>query len=252
MFVLLFGVGSNVGEFTYATFVRLPPAGAFVGARTTSVKFVPCPLVNVPKLQLTNPPTFAPPLTHVTPAGNASVTTTPPALDGPAFVTEIVYVRLLVASTPAGPLFSRKTSAKLVTVVTTGVFVLLFGVGSGVGELTYAMFVRLPPTGAFVGALTTSVRFVPWPFVSVPRLQFTSPLTFTPPLTHVTPAGNASVTVTLVAPDGPAFVTEIVYVRLLVASTPAGPILLTTKSADEVTPMKIVAVDVPPCPSEIV
>ena len=92
----------------------------------------------------------------------------------------------------------------------TGVFVLLFGVGSGIGELTYAKFVMLPLAGACVGALTTNVKFVPCPFVSVPRFQFTNPPTFAPPLTHVTPDGNASVTVTLVAMDGPLFVTLIV------------------------------------------
>ena len=96
------------------------------------------------------------------------------------------------------------------TVVSTGTFVLLFGVGSGVGELTYATFVSEPPAGAFVGALTTNVKLVPCPFVNVPKLQFTNPPTFTPPLTHVTPTGNASVTVTLLAPDGPLFVTLIV------------------------------------------
>jgi hypothetical protein len=47
----------------------------------------------------------------------------------------------------------------------------------------------------------------------VPRLQLTTPLLLTPPplaLTNVTPNGNVSVTVTLLALDGPKFVTEIV------------------------------------------
>jgi hypothetical protein len=47
----------------------------------------------------------------------------------------------------------------------------------------------------------------------MPKLQFTTPLVFTPPplaLTNVTPNGNVSVTVTLLAVEGPKFVTEIV------------------------------------------
>jgi hypothetical protein len=44
-------------------------------------------------------------------------------------------------------------------------------------------------------------------------LQLTTPLLLAPPpvaLTNVTPNGNVSVTVTLLALDGPKFVTEIV------------------------------------------
>ena len=44
-------------------------------------------------------------------------------------------------------------------------------------------------------------------------LQLTTPLVFTPPplaLTNVTPSGNVSVTVTLLALEGPKFVTDIV------------------------------------------
>jgi hypothetical protein len=47
----------------------------------------------------------------------------------------------------------------------------------------------------------------------VPRLQLTTPLVFNPPpeaLTKLTPAGNVSVTTTLLALDGPKFVTDIV------------------------------------------
>jgi hypothetical protein len=81
--------GSPVGELTLATFVNEPLAGAV----TVTVTLLTCPLANTPKLQLTTPLLFNPPpvaLTKVTLAGNVSVTTTPLALDGPKFVTEIV------------------------------------------------------------------------------------------------------------------------------------------------------------------
>ena len=78
-----------------------------------------------------------------------------------------------------------------------------------VGELTLAMFVSVP----LAGAVTVTVTLLTWPFAKVPSVQLTTPLLFTPPplaLTKVTPAGKASVTTTLLALDGPKFVTEIV------------------------------------------
>jgi hypothetical protein len=52
-----------------------------------------------------------------------------------------------------------------------------------------------------------------WPLVKVPNVQLTTPLLLAPPpvaLTKLTPAGNVSVTTTLLALDGPKFVTDIV------------------------------------------
>ena len=71
------------------------------------------------------------------------------------------------------------------------------------------MFVSVPPAGA----VTVTVNLLTAPFARSPRLQITTPALFVPPplaLTNVTPAGNASVTTTLLAMDGPKFVTEIV------------------------------------------
>jgi hypothetical protein len=71
------------------------------------------------------------------------------------------------------------------------------------------MFVNEPEAGA----VTVTVILLTWPFAKVPKLQFTTPLLFNPPpeaLTKFTPAGNVSVTTTLLALDGPKFVTEIV------------------------------------------
>jgi hypothetical protein len=87
--MLLVLLGSPVGELTLAVFVSVPEAGAV----TVTVTLLTWPLVNVPRLQLTTPLLLAPPplaLTKVTPNGSVSVTTTPLALDGPKFVTDIV------------------------------------------------------------------------------------------------------------------------------------------------------------------
>jgi hypothetical protein len=81
--------------------------------------------------------------------------------------------------------------------------------GSPVGELTLAVFVNEP----LAGAVTVTLTLLTWPLASVPKLQFTTPLLLAPPPvaeTKVTPSGNVSVTTTLLALDGPKFVTEIV------------------------------------------
>ena len=81
--------GSPVGVLTLAVFVSVPLAGAV----TVTVTLLTWPLASVPRLQLTTPLVLTPPplaLTNVTVAGKVSVTTTPLALDGPKFVTEIV------------------------------------------------------------------------------------------------------------------------------------------------------------------
>src|SRR5581483_9172787 len=88
-FVLLPGVGSPVGELTMATLVIEPLAGALI----VRFRFVVAFAARVPRVQLTMPPLLTPlpeAVTKATPAGRASVTTTPPALEGPKFVTLIV------------------------------------------------------------------------------------------------------------------------------------------------------------------
>jgi hypothetical protein len=94
-------------------------------------------------------------------------------------------------------------------VVTTGAVTLFVELGSPVGELTAATLVSEP----LAGAVTVTVRLLTWPLVNVPNVQLTTPLLLAPPpvaLTNVTPRGNVSVTVTLLALDGPKFVTDIV------------------------------------------
>jgi hypothetical protein len=111
----------------------------------------------VPNVQLTTPLLLAPPplaLTNVTPKGNVSVTTTLLALDGPKFVTDIVYTRLLDAGTLAATVLPRPTSATGVTVVMTGTVTLFVLFGSTVGELTVAVFVSVPLAGALTVTVT--------------------------------------------------------------------------------------------------
>jgi hypothetical protein len=100
-------------------------------------------------------------------------------------------------------------NAEFVTVVITGGVTLFVLLGSPVGELTVATLVNEP----LAGAVTVTVTLLTWPLASVPRLQLTTPLLFNPlplALTKLTPAGNVSVTTTLLALDGPKFVTDIV------------------------------------------
>ena len=116
---------------------------------------------------------------------------------------------MLVAGTLVAPVLPKPTSAAGITVVMTGEVMLFVLFGSTVGELALAVFVNVP----LAGTVTVTVRLLTWPLAKVPRLQLTTPLVFTPPplaLTKLTPAGNVSVTTTLLALDGPKFVTDIV------------------------------------------
>ena len=116
---------------------------------------------------------------------------------------------MLFASTEAGPIFPTAKFATGVTVVVTGGVTLFVGVGSGVGEPTLAKFVNVP----LAGGVTVTVTLLTWLLASVPKFHVTTPELFAPPpvaLIKFTPLGNASVTVTLLAVDGPKFVTEIV------------------------------------------
>ena len=116
---------------------------------------------------------------------------------------------MLVANTVTAAVLVITKSNTGVTLVITGGVTLFVGVGSLVGVLTLATFVSEP----LAGAVTINVRFVVWLFVNAPKLHVTKPPFVTPPpvaLTNVTPTGNVSVTVTLLAVDGPKFVTLMV------------------------------------------
>ncbi len=114
-----------------------------------------------------------------------------------------------MARTEAAALLPKPRSATDVTVVLTGGVTLFVESGSLVGEATLAVLFSVP----LVGAVTVTVTLLTAPLASVPNDQFTTPLLSMPlPLadTKVTPAGKVSVTTTLLAVDGPKFVTEIV------------------------------------------
>ena len=116
---------------------------------------------------------------------------------------------MVFASTVADAVLPKPKSNTGVTLVVTGGVTLLVGCGSFGNGPTLATFVSEP----LVGAVTINVRFVVWLFVMAPKLHVTRPAFVTPPPvaeTKVTPTGKVSVTVTLLAVDGPKFVTEIV------------------------------------------
>ena len=100
-------------------------------------------------------------------------------------------------------------SASGVTDVNTGGVTLFVKLGSLVGEPTVAMFVSVP----LAGTVTVKVTLLTAPFTKSPRFQTTLPALFAPPPLapmKLAPLGILSVTVTLLAVDGPKFVTEIV------------------------------------------
>jgi hypothetical protein len=116
---------------------------------------------------------------------------------------------LPVASTKAAADLPICTSACGITVVITGGVTLFVKFGSPIGEPALATFVMVP----LGGGITAKVTLLITPLAKLPKLQIATPLFVTPPplaLTKIVPVGNASVTVTLLATDGPKFVTEIV------------------------------------------
>ena len=169
---------------------------------------------------------------------------TPLAVDGPPFVTLMLYVMLPTALIFAGPDFVTATFAEAETVVTTCAFVnqpsLFVAFKSNVALLPEAMFVNVPPSIAS----KVTVRFV-LPFagnvgiVHVTRFPFALP----PPLalTNVQPESIAFVTTTFVAIAGPRFVTATTNTRLFPATPLVGPDCCTSKSAVGVTLMVMVA-----------
>ena len=116
---------------------------------------------------------------------------------------------MLVASTEEAALLPICKSACGITMVMTGGVTLFVRLGSSVGEPALASFVSVP----LAGVATVRVTLLTMPPAKFPRLHVTIPLSFVPPpvvLTKLVPAGNASVTVTLPAVEGPKFVTEMV------------------------------------------
>ena len=131
--------------------------------------------------------------------------------------------------------FVMDTSADSATTVITGGVRLLVNVGSGVELVTLAVFVSEP----LAGARTTTVKLVNVPLASVAMVgQVTMPALVVPPplaLTNVPVLGNVSDTMTLVAVEGPAFVTMTVYVKFCAAVTRLVADLVMDTSANGLT-----------------
>src|SRR5258705_470767 len=205
---LLVEFGSLVGELTLAVLVSEPLAGTV----TTTVRLLTWPLARSLRLQFTTTLLFTPlplALTKVTVAGKGSVTTPLRVTDGPKFVPEIFLVMWRPPGSTVAPSSPISRSATGVTPVITGGVTLLVEFGSLVGELTLAVLVSEP----LAGAVTTTVRRSDGRRVGKERRHRSTPLLLKPlplALTKVTGPGKRSVTTTLLAIDGPKFVTEIV------------------------------------------
>ncbi len=99
--------------------------GAKVGMVTVAELFAPD--VTVPAAV---DPMSDVPLTKVTPVGRVSATATDVAVDGPLFVTFIVYVIVLPAGSVVGPVLVTATSFCCVKVVVTVDALFVFGVST--------------------------------------------------------------------------------------------------------------------------
>ncbi len=155
----------------------------------------------------------------------------------------------------AGPLLVTARSAEVLTVAE--LFALLLpGFESLVDELPDAVFVIVDPLMAFALTLKTSVKVGEAPFASVAIEQLTVPVPPTAGVVHnqpagdvsetnVVPPGSVSLSVTLSASLGPPFVTLTLYVVLLPATTVAGPLFVTARSAEVVTVAELFALLLP-------
>jgi hypothetical protein len=104
-------------EVVVTVALLLPIKPPVSGAVTLMVIVAVCPLVIVPRVQVTGPdpaqlPRVVEALTKVTPAGSVSVTVTPVAVEGPLFWAWMVYVSVPPGATGSGVAnFAISTSA---------------------------------------------------------------------------------------------------------------------------------------------
>src|ERR1043165_2034369 len=140
-----------------------------------------------------------------------------------------------------GPLLLMERSALCVTFA-VALAVLFVAFGSFVVEATEAVFVTVPV--AFEGRVKAVLIVTLWPGMSVPRAQGKADVQ--PPLfeAQVVPAGAGSLTVTLVASEGPLFVTVIVKFAVWPA-TAVPAVLAMERSAFGVTTVDCEALSLP-------
>src|SRR5205085_6356862 len=135
---------------------------------------------------------------------------------------------LLPGDACVGPvLVTERSVCAPMAVVADDVLLALFG--SLTADDTFAVFVTLVPA-KFDGTLYIDVIVAVWPALSVPRLHGYA--VAQAPLFEMKarPVGVVSLTATLVAGDGPAFVTATVYVMFCPVFADAGPVLLIERS----------------------
>jgi hypothetical protein len=248
------GFGSPVVLVALAVLVQVPTAAAVTLIVADLLANCARPF---PRLQVTvvtpltvvvvQGPGLADAETNVTPVGSVSVTVIPLAVLGPALYTVIVYCKVAPTNTePVGDTdLLTVRSAPGLTVV-DAVEVRSAESGSAVGLDTTAVF-AIDGTAEAVG-FTVMVIVTLCPLVIVPRVHDTVAVPLQVPSvvvvdTHVTVVGSVSVTITLAAELGPAFVTVSVYVRFCPASTePAEAVLVIERSAEGLTVVDAVEV----------
>src|SRR5436309_773963 len=236
---LLVESGSVVKASARATLIRVPVGGAV----TVTVRERLAPLARLPTVgQVTTPAASEPASlaeTNVTPAGSVSRTTTEEASEGPLMSEERRVGKVWAASMVAGPFFETTRSAKSPTRVLTrypgAEPLLLVESGSAVAASTRATLIKVPVGGA----VTVTVRNIVAPLAGLTSAgQVSTPAASEPASlaeTKVTPAGRVSWTTTADASEGPLLVTVMGEVRFCAASTVAGPVFVTVRSAISVT-----------------
>jgi hypothetical protein len=214
------------------TIVRVPPGATVPSAHGNAV--VQSPLV----------------LTNVRPVGVGSDTETPVALDGPLFVSVMVYVTFVPGSTEGGPVFESARSALGASAFTS---VLVAAVGSVVptGGAAVAVLTSEPVAAGSIVPVAVKVT-VPLAGRSTVAAMFPLPLAgqTAPPaatqvqVTPVIDAGKLSVTVAPRAVLGPALVAVIVYVIAVPGVAVAAPSVLVMDRSATGEPTEVEAVAV--------
>ena len=183
-------------------------------------------------------------------AGRTSVSVTFAAGAGPLLVTVMVYVIGLPASTGFGVavLVTAKSACPAVATTTVVVARLLEGFGSVVLDDTFAISEITVPEGVPAFSNTTTVNVVEAPAENDPMLHDITPAVQLHPAvpdvaateTTVVFAGIVSLKSTLLAVEGPWFVTTTVYVMLEPASTGFGEAeFVIVKSAELAAPATV-------------
>ena len=212
--MLLVELRSGVADETIAVLVKLPVADASMSAVTSTSAVAPTGML--PSWHrsgvrgLLQSPCVAAKLTRFSPAGGVSVRTTAVASDGPLFVTTSEYTAWLPGTMGLGDTVLVTTRSAWAVVGEVTVAKSLAAFGSGVVVDTRPLFVTGPVTEGATRAMTVTLAEVP--AARVPNEQ-----TGSPPFTVHDPVDGAvdvtvrllsgsSVTTTLAASDGPAFV----------------------------------------------